>query len=190
MPTLEQDIETGYTWLKKEAIQVEQVIKVKIDPIAIMIVEGVKNAEADGILPAIAAVLNNITDGISGEVNAVIQAETPKVLSILLGIEDLPVPATPEQITAFENSVLTAIGAKTTVLEQSELWSSFVTKEYVVINNALNGATASSTINYAQLGTDLYNGYKDLVATIAASKAVVEPVNPNDAETLQREALK
>lgn len=166
-------------WLKKEFA----VIKIKIVPVVITIVEAIKSVEDNGVLSAIAAVLNTITDGISVEVNSWLQLEIPRVLAVLLGIENLPVNPTQDQIVAFENAVVTAI-AGLNALDRSKVWTLLSSELYISISAKLH--QDNGTLTYADIISLINEGFKDYQAAVATP-----PTQSIGAtEEAQREALK
>lgn len=139
-------------WFAKEAISVETVAA----PIAVSIGEGLKTAEADGVLPMIAEVVDGATGTSAGtEANTIIQNAIPEVIAFGLGIQGLPADKTPAQIQAFCANVVTAI-AGLSAFNKSKFFINFGSDVYVIVQTAL-GQTYPST--YAEVQDIIQKAY-------------------------------
>jgi len=151
-----------WAWVKKTF----NTIKVDVAPIAVGIVEDIKNAEANGILPAIANALSTITGGLSVTINADIQAAIPNTLAALLALEGLPSNPTADQITAFENAVLKAISSKS-FQQKSALWTTLAGQVYILIATDLK--QNNGTLTFAQIVTLVEDAYQQYLADLSVN---------------------
>jgi uncharacterized protein (DUF2267 family) len=141
-------------------------VKVDITPIVVKIIEYIKTNETNGVIPAIAAALASVTDNLSTEVNAAIQAEIPKALAAALAIEGLPANPTPAQVEAFETAIITAILGKT-ALQKSEVWTTLAAKIYAIIQTELT--QSNNILTFANIVDIVEKSYQDYLASTTAA---------------------
>lgn len=153
-------------WLAKAFQDVEK----DIAPVLVSAIEAIRNAEAGGILPAIAKALDPYTKGLATEINNKIIAGIPTALSIALAIEGLPANATPAQLETWENSVIAAIAGKEAEVKGSA-YTKTVTEFYILIQATIaspGGATVGKVL------VDVEEAYQDLQQNIADAAAGVD----------------
>lgn len=171
------DLENDFIKAEKWLVGEFAVLKGKIAPIVVEAVEAVKTAEASGIVSAIATALSPITKGLSVEVNDAIIAGIPGALSFALGIEGLPANATPAQILAWEQSVLTAVGGQPLAIAGT--WESvFGASLYGIIQTAIasNAGTANAgTLTLAQCMSIVEQAFQAYTAAKAAGTSATLP---------------
>lgn len=178
MSTIGQTIEKDLIWLKGKITQEVKVIKINVVPVVITIVEGIKKAEDNGILPAIATVLGSVTDNLSITINNDIEAYIPKALAFLLGVEGLPENPTTDQVKAFETAILTAIGGLNFVAK-TQLWSTLGAQLYTLINDAINGLAAGTSLTFAKIVALVDDGYTDYKQDVLAlNTSVIDEAIP------------
>jgi hypothetical protein len=142
-------------------------IKTDIAPVLVSVIEAVRTAETDGILPAIANALSPLTKGLSVEVNNKIIAGIPGALAVALGIEGLPTNPTAAQVTAFCDAAVTAIAGKEADVKGSA-YTTTVGQFYILIETSLEskiGLTVGAMIE------DVEEAYADLEQNIADQAA-------------------
>lgn len=135
--------------------------------IAVVITETVK-AILDN---PIASFLENIADGITHtnlptEIANAVNAEIPKILAIELGIQGLPDNPTPDQILAFENSVLTAFGVTS---DKSKLYTTLAAQIYGRIQTTISTTPGK----FADWVKTVEESWEDYQADLAANPGIV-----------------
>lgn len=186
MPTLEQDAIELKTWVKKKFV----VIQTDFLPIAVAVTEFANKAEGSGVMDAIALALSPDTNGLSVELNNEAKTIITAGLAIELKLEAVPDDATPEQLGATATAVDTAI---TGLAPKPK--SQFFTNLGVIVLNAFKRLTGQvEAPTYAEDAIAVQTTYLKLKSDLATPPQMGIPasqeVNPNDAETAQREALK
>lgn len=142
-------------------------IKTDIAPVLVNVIEAIRTAETDGLLPAIANALSPLTKGLSVEVNNKIAAGIPKALAVALGIEGLPANPTAAQVTAFCDAAITAIAGKEADVKGSA-YTETVGQLYVLIESSLESKTG---LTVGAVIVDVEQAYEDMEENIAAQAA-------------------
>lgn len=163
------DLTRAWTWFKTNVID-----HIKSgDKIAIVITETVKTL----LTNPVTGFLLNIADAVTGSQIPTVIANTvisviPKVLAAELAIQGLPDNPTPEQILAFEQSVLQAFSVSS---NNSKLYTILSAQIYGIIQaSVLNGKT-----NFADLVLDVEQAYADYKADLLIINAPVGTMLPN-----------
>lgn len=184
------DIKLAEQWLEKEGTEVVTIFKVKVVPLAIIIVEEIKGAEANGIIPAIATALSTVTKGLSIEANVAINAAIPGILAGLLGIQGIPANPTPAEYIAIENEFAVAIAGKT-VSDRTELWTMLAVQLYKLISTAIGAQPTGTPLTFAQIVALVEAGfqqYQQDVLTLNTSN--IDEAIPAEPDTTPAEASK
>lgn len=138
-------------------------------PVAVTITEGIKAILANPV----SLTLENMFDLVTGtniavNVAATVNAIIPKILAVELGIEGLADNATPEQILAFEQSVLAAFNVTS---NNSKLYTMLGAQIYGILQ-------AAPDTKFATLVDDIEKAYaayqKDLSANAVPAAAQVQ----------------
>lgn len=98
-------------WIEKEF----SIVELKIAPVAVGILEGVKTALDNGTLNFLADAVTAMTgSAIPGEVIAIVKNQLPRALASALALEALTPNPTEAQILAFEQQVIAAYNLPST----------------------------------------------------------------------------
>lgn len=129
-------------------------IETDVIPVAVAVVQAVKNISDDGLLDTIDKLFGNI---VPPSVLAAIKAEIPKILADLLSIEGLPADPTPDQIKSFADAIIASF-ASMDFQKKSEA----LTRLGVKITVLIQGLVASGqTKSFAAWATLLEESYQD-----------------------------
>lgn len=156
------DILKPFKWLA--TVFVSHVVSAA--PVAVTITEGIKTLLANPVI----GFLENIADTITGTqiptnlANA-INAIIPKILAVELGIEGLPVNATPAQVLAFEQAVMAAFNVTS---NNSKLYTELGAQIYGIIQASIE----SGVTNFATLVADIEAAYLDYQKDLVANAVV------------------
>lgn len=138
-------------------------VEIDLAPAAVKVIEAIRTAETNGILPAIAAALKPITGGLSVEVNNKIIAGIPDALAVALGIQTLAKNPTVDQIQAFESTILTEIGGQELAFK-GQAYTKMAAQFAILIATSI-GQTGGLTL--AVLIADIEEAYEDMEQNIA-----------------------
>lgn len=136
-------------------------VKNNLDSVAISVTEGVKQAINSGVLPAAAHIFDSVTGShISSDIVTLVGNNINKVLAAELALQGLPDHATPEQLTAFEQSVLIAFTGKDSI-GKSKLYTALAAQIYSDLETLVN---QSEPITFAALVNTVETAYQQYVA--------------------------
>lgn len=132
--------------------------------IAITITQGIKVALADGVLPAIASVVDGVTGGhIGAEAITLLNANIYKALAFELAIQGLPDNPTEADIKAFGDAAIKAMtGLDPT--GKSKLYTTVASQIYGIIQTDVNKGVP---LTFAQLVADVEEAYQDYQQDLA-----------------------
>lgn len=138
----------------------------------------------------VAGFLENVIDAVThtqlaANIAAAVNALIPKILTVELGIEGLPDNPTPDQILAFEQSIMKAFGVTSST---SKLYTTLAAQIYGIIQTTLS-TTPGTFANWVSAVEQAYQDYQaDLQNTAATDvgtvNAPVGTVLPNGNEVL------
>lgn len=172
--SLISDITDAFSWLKKTFIDHIQ----SAAQVSVTVTETIKTLLANPIT----GFLENLADAVTGTqvptniANAIVGI-IPKILAVELGIEGLPANATPAQILAFEQAVMTAFNVTS---NNSKLYTEIAARVYGIVQaNIANGTT-----NFAAWVTAVEAAYADYQKDLTAN-ATPAPVIPNPPPPVQ-----
>lgn len=143
-------------------------IKLHIAPLVVTILEGIKSAEDDGVLPAIAAALDQVSGHLSTEINTFLQKQIANALAAAVAVEGLPDSPTVDDIKAFEARVFTAIGAQK-LIAPGQNWTTFGAEVFVLISDAVKASNGHLT--YAVIIGLIESSFQDLQAALHPADA-------------------
>src|ERR1700749_1333049 len=124
-------------WLKKAFTT----IKDDADTVAITVTEGIKQAIADGLLPAIAILTDSLfKTHLAEDVIAILNANINKILAVELAIQGLPDNPTEQDIQNFGNAVVTAVSGLSPT-GKSKLFTTLAAQVYGIIEAQVNSNT-------------------------------------------------
>lgn len=154
---------SAFNWLKKGFVS----HIVDADKVAVTITEMVKTLLANPVTNFLENVADSVTGtqvptNIANDINAVI----PKILSVELAIEGLPDNATPQQILAFEQSVLKAFSVNA---NNSKLYTELGAQIYGIIQTT----EATGNANFAGWVTAIETTYTDYQKDLTVNATVV-----------------
>jgi hypothetical protein len=159
------DLTRAWTWFTKVFVS----HAVSADKVAVTITETLKTLLANPVT----GFLLNMADAVTGtqvptNIANAINGIIPKILAVELGIEGLPANPTADQITAFENQVLSAFNVSS---NNSKLYTEVGAQVYGIIQaNITNGTT-----NFAGWVVAIETAYTDYKKDLAANAAAVTP---------------
>jgi hypothetical protein len=156
-----------WTWFGK----LFHTVQVKIAPAIVVVLNAVDGLETTGILPAAAAAFSKVTGGLSTVVNAAIIARLPITISAFLGLETLSSTATAAQITAWEQSVITAVKSKKATQTISGQVLTTLSGQIFADVQAILAANkvAGKNFTLAEGIAEVENAYQELQADLAAT---------------------
>lgn len=149
-------------------------IKVKIAPAVVGILQLVQGAENTGLLPGIAAIIDNMTGNkVASSINAEIKAQVPKEIALWLGIETLSADATPDQEAAFEKAVLDAfLSKKAQQTVPGQVISPLGVQVFAIIKKLVTDANTHETaITAPQIAGAIEEAFQDLQKDLAVAQA-------------------
>lgn len=154
------DLIKPFVWLSKVFVS----HSVSDAPVAITITEAIKAILANPIV----GFLENVADAVTGTqipttVANAITGIIPKILAVELGIQGLPANPTPDQILAFEQSILKAFSITS---NNSKLYTELGAQIYGILQ-------ASPDTKFATLVNDIEQAYLDYQKDLAANAAVM-----------------
>ena len=161
-----RDAEAVGKWIGKELTDVE----VKVAPVLVSAIEAIRTAEADGVLPAISKALSPITGGLSVTINNDVEAGIPGALAAALGIEALPADKTAEQLTAFGQSVITAIAGQNAAVKGAPYTKTVA--QFIILLQTSGATPGGQTLG--KTITDVEEAYADMEQNIADAAAGVD----------------
>ena len=142
-------------------------IQTHVAPVAVTIVEAIKGLSDAGILSDVATVIGGV---LPKAIVTLIQAELPKILADLLAIEGLPANATPDQIKAFTDAIITSFASKS-FQEKSELYTKLGVQVYNLIETQVNANPANASLTFAQIVAIIEESYQAYLADQADAAA-------------------
>jgi len=140
-----------WNWFKKNFLTAVE----SADAVAITVTEEAKTLLANGTGDFVAGLIDSVTKtGIAEEVVTILKKEIPNILAVELAIQGLPANPTPEQVLAFEQSILSAFGV---LNNKSKLYTTLAAQVYGIIQSTINTTPGS----FADWVIAVENAYQD-----------------------------
>jgi len=140
-----------WNWFKKNFLTAVE----SADAVAITVTEEAKTLLANGTGDFVAGLIDSVTKtGIAEEVVTILKKEIPNILVVELAIQGLPANPTPEQVLAFEQSILSAFGV---LNNKSKLYTTLAAQVYGIIQSTVNTTPG----NFADWVIAVENAYQD-----------------------------
>lgn len=138
-------------------------IKDNADVVAITITEAVKATLLDGVLPAMATVIDTaFKTTLAADVVAILNANINKILAVELAIQGLPDNPTEADVEAFSERVVQAItGLNAT--GKSKLYTTLAAQVYGIIETEINN---NEPMTFAKLVDDVEEAWQDYQADL------------------------
>ena len=160
----------AWTWFKKTVID-----HVKSGAaIAVTITETVKTILNNPVATFLEDFADTVTHSqLPTQIAAAVNSAIPKILAVELAVEGLPNNPTPEQVLAFEQSILKAIGVNS---NNSKLYTELGAQIYGIIQANIAGGTTKFA-DWVIAVEQAYQDYKADLATVNTAVADIGIVN-------------
>lgn len=155
----------AFAWLKKAFSFAQK----EAAPVVVSVLEAVKAGEDDGILPAIASVLDHATNGLSVTINDELKKDTVKVISVALALEVPTDMSDAAAIEKWEASVIQAWTQKTALGIKGQVITTLGAQLYALFAPVFEpGGTG---ITFAVIADKIEQAYQDYLADVTAANA-------------------